>query len=195
MAANTTLDTLIALGDDQIASQFDVIFSSVPSAIGTDANTNDLALRMDQPLDLPQRTFGTYEVFYQGMKIVKTSVLDETDKTIQMTFRVDQGWKTYNALNHWYKAVFDENNGQSNNPNSSAEINNIQTTMTVYAYGANKVIKEQFVYKGVRIKGLDVNSFDPQSGDPLRVTCTFIYTSSQHSSATGAAPTLTPITT
>jgi len=160
-----SLDQILNLGDDQIQSQFSVEFSSIPG--GGDPVT--ISLRMDQEFDPPARETGTYEIWYQGQKIVKTSVVDATEKMFTLNFRIDQEWKTYSALSKWYSMVYDEEEG------TAQEDAVTRTSFICTAYGPNKTPKFRMKYKKVKIKKLKVGTFNNQEGEPLRAEAEFIY--------------------
>ena len=85
----TTIDELLLLGDDQIKSQASVIF--VPSTglsgkIG--AYDDTYSMRMDQSIDLPKVEVGTYEAWYQGKKILKRSIIENTD-TVTKSVKIE----------------------------------------------------------------------------------------------------------
>jgi len=161
-----SIDQLIELGDDQISSQFKLEF---PTGLPGGGNPDNLSMRADQSFDPPERRTGKYSVFYQGQKIEKTNVVEETDKTFELQFRCDQEWDIYNALDSWFKLTYDEENGTASNDADT------RTDMVLRAIGTNKTSKKTIKYVGVKIESIKINEFNHETGDPLRITCNFIY--------------------
>jgi hypothetical protein len=155
------------LSDDQMANQFEVVFTTIPGG----GDTNLLKLRMDRSMDIPERTMATYEIEYQGVKIPKLSAKEDTDKTFTLNFRLDGNWAVYNALNGWFKTGLNENNGSAGTEASN------RTTVVFNAYGTGRAIKYSMTFNGVRIKSIKLETFDMTSAEPSRVECSFIYAS------------------
>lgn len=185
MAVDLNLNQLMALGNDQIMSQFIVRFpNGIPAS---SVNPKLLSLRMDQAFEIPERTYGTYEVHFQGLKIIKSSVTDTTEKKFTLTFRLDGNWQVWDALESWYNATFDDILGVS-----SPEPD-VSTTMTVDFYANKNVAVKTFTFQGVRIFAIKPGGTDPASGDPMRCEAQFIYhklTSSTNTAGTGPEPVL-----
>ena len=160
------LDKILNLGDDQISSQFLVVY---PNGIPGGGDAESLSLRMDQSFDPPQRVTGTYDVWHQGQKVVKTNVVEDTDKTFTLPFRLDQGWNIFDTLNAWYTLVYDEEEGTADNDL------NTRTVMLVQMLGANKDVVKTLRYEGVKIKSIRITELNNESGDPVRIECEFIY--------------------
>lgn len=160
----------LSVADDQMANQFDVVFSSVPVLAGdgsTKASATDLKVRMDRSIDIPEVKVATYDLEYRGMKMPMISQKEDYDKSITLNFRLDDNWRVYNALQSWYSAAFNPNTGVR------GSFSSYSTTMTVTAYGG---ITKTFTFENVRIKSLKLETFDHTSTDPSRVECSFIYT-------------------
>ena len=69
------LNYIIGLGDDQINSQFLFEFTSVPDIVKgfagvTDEDLLNFAARMQGSFAPPARSAATYEVYYQGIKLL-----------------------------------------------------------------------------------------------------------------------------
>jgi hypothetical protein len=167
MATDLNLNQLMALGNDQIVSQFIVRF---PNGIpGSSVNPKLLSLRMDQSFEIPQRTHGTYEIFFQGLKVVKNSVVDQTDKKFTLSFRLDGNWQVWDALNKWYTKTFDDITGVA------APEQDVSCTMLVDFYANKQVAVNTFTFSGVRIVSIKPGNTDPTSGDPMRCEVELIY--------------------
>jgi hypothetical protein len=185
MAVDLNLNQLMALGNDQIMSQFIIRF---PNGIpGSAVNPKLLSLRMDQAFEIPEKTIGTYELHFQGLKVVKNSVTDGTEKKFTVSFRLDGNWQVWDALEAWYDKTFDDILGVS-----SPE-QDVSTTMTVDFYANKNVSIKTFTFTGVRIFALKPGGTDPASGEPMRCEAQFLYhkrTSTTNSSGAGPNPVL-----
>lgn len=160
------IDIMSNMGDDALSNQFNLVF---PTGIPGGGNTDRLSLRMDQSLDPPEQTVNVYDIFYRGLKISKTGTLDETDKTLTFDIRLDQAWGVFDDLNNWLKLVFDFSTGIAM-PDEMTRTNiSIQATDT-----ADKIIKT-ITFKGVKIRGIKISSFDNTTSEPIRVTLNLIW--------------------
>lgn len=159
---------LTALGDDHHVSQYSIIFpNGIPGASGAD--TLSITLRQDQAFAWPSRETATYDVFYQGIKLPKESVVEATDKSFTLAFRLDQDWNVFTAFNAWFSKCFDEAEGTSDTEG------NTRTKMIVQEYGPLKVLKQVGTFDGVKIKSIKPTDNDPAGTDPMRVDVGFIY--------------------
>ena len=155
-----------SLNDDAMSNQFDILFTDgIPG--GGDGNL--LRLRMDKQLDIPERSVEEYTIQYQGIKIPKTSLQEETAKEFVLNFRLDGNWQVYRALNNWYKLVFNESNGSGGTEAST------RVSMIFNSYGAQKQLIFSMRLNGVKIKKIKLETFDMGSAEPARVEATFIY--------------------
>ena len=174
MAVDLNMLQLLDLQGDQIGSQFIIRFTDsaffkalpgIPPAFDPKA----LSLRMDQAWDPPQRTLGTYEIYFQGLKVTKTSIVDQTDKQFQLQFRLDENWNIYQALNAWYRAAFDDIQG------TAAPEKTTRTVMDVEYYGGQEAPVFTQRFQGVKILSVKPGSYDPSSGEPARVDAGFSF--------------------
>lgn len=163
-----SIDKILQLGDDQMASQFQLIF---PNGIPGGGDPDYITYRLDTQFDPPKREVGTYDVWSQGQKVTHTSVTENTTKEFTLPIRLDQGWKAYDALDNWFKLVYDEENGGSRGTNASTRV-----PMVLQALGVGKVVVKQLTWLGVKIKGLKITAWDQQSNEPSKVEADFIYT-------------------
>lgn len=168
MASIIDLNSLITLGDDQISSQYAILwpdgipFSSVDSRL--------LTYRADQSFDLPNREAGTYDTYYQGLKVTKPAFTDQTDKTFMLQFRIDAQWLVHDALENWYNNAFNDITGKVG-PESTN-----RTTMLMQMFnGLSDNPTKTFRWRGVRIKGFKSGSVSPESTDPMRCEAGFMY--------------------
>lgn len=160
--------SLVALGDDQHSASYEIIFpNGIPGASGADLLA--ITLRQDQTFSWPSRESATYDVFYQGIKLPKLSVVEGTDKTFTINFRIDQDWNIFTAFNAWFGKSFDELNGTSDTEA------NTRTTMIVRELGPLKVPKQIGTFTGVKVKSIKPSDNDMQGTDPMRVEVGFIY--------------------
>lgn len=160
-------DTFMNLGNDQLANQFQLIF---PSGIPGGGNNTQICLRMDQSFDPPENTVGVYELIFRGVKIPKTNMLDETTKEFTFDVLIDQQWSVYDDLNNWKMLVYDPIQGTAQAETAT------RTVMLVQALDGSSTVMKTFRFKGVKLKSIKPGTFDNTSGDPLRVTVTFIFT-------------------
>ena len=159
-------DTIMALGDDQLANQFKIIF---PGGIPGGGNTDAISLRMDQSFDPPEDVIERYEIIYKGMKIPKTTKTHGMTKEIQLTVRLDQQWKVFDDLNNWYKLCYD--------PINAVAMPDLMTRTDVIFQaedGQNSVVKN-IRFKGAKIVSSKIESFEHSSTDPSRLTLTLIF--------------------
>lgn len=168
-----SLEEILQLGDDQISSMYIAAFTNLPTSLGI--TDRALSMRMDQPFDPPERNVETYQVWFQGQKVERTSALEGTDKTFQLNFRCDQNWEIYRALNDWYKLVYDE---ETLTPGADAQQGDFanRAIFRIECYGADRsTLFSTHTYRGVKIRSLKPTEFSPESGDPIRIEVGFIY--------------------
>jgi hypothetical protein len=162
----------LSVADDQMANQFDVVFSGLPVASGdgsAKATTTELKLRMDKSIDIPEVKAATYDIEYRGMKMPMVAQKEDFDKTITLNFRLDENWKVFNALQSWYLKAFDPNTGIRGN------FADYSVSLSFNAYRGN-TSKQIITFENIRIKSLKLETFDHGSTDPSRVECSFLYT-------------------
>lgn len=159
-------ETIMGLGDDQMANQFSVIF---PNGIPGADDPTALSLRIDQSIDPPEDSVMVYEIFHKGYKFPKTSMLQETSKEFTVDIRVDQGWKVYNDMRKWADMSYDHSNG------TALPENMARSTVMIQAEDRNQKSVKQISFKYAKPKSVKIQTFDNQSGEPLRITVTFIY--------------------
>lgn len=165
------IDTIVNLPDDQQANQFQISF---PDGIPQGGSGENVALRMDQSIDIPEDTVNVYEIFYKGMKIQKTGTLDESDKTISIPVRIDQQWAVWDDLYAWKNAVFNSNEA-TRLPSSET-----RTTMLIQALDGNDNVVKTHQLNGVQLRGIKVGTYEHGSGDPMRAELNFIFASQEH---------------
>jgi hypothetical protein len=159
-------DAILSLGDDQLANQFSIVF---PNGIPGGGDSNAISLRCDQTFDPPENVINVYELFHKGYKIPKTGMLQETTKEFTIDIRLDQSWKVYDDLQKWVNMSYDHNNGTAL-PEIMA-----RSTVIVQAEDRNQSAIKKIHFKYAKPKSVKIQTFDNQSGDPLRITVIFIY--------------------
>lgn len=164
MAIST--DQILALGDDQIVSQFSIIF---PNGIPGGGDANTISLRCDSQFDPPEDAVNVYEIFRKGFKIPKTGMLQETTKEFTIDIRLDQQWKVYDDMRAWADMSYDHSNGTAL-PESMA-----RSTVIVQAEDRTQSGVKNIIFKYAKPKSVKIQTFDNTSGDPLRITVMFIY--------------------
>ena len=159
-------DQILSLGDDQLASQFSIIF---PNGIPGGGDANAISLRCDQTFDPPEDVVNVYEIFRKGFKIPKTGMLQETTKEFTIDIRLDQAWKVYDDMRKWADMSYDHSNGTAL-PELMA-----RSTVIVQAEDRTQSGVKAISFKYAKPKSVKIQTFDNQSGDPLRITVVFIY--------------------
>lgn len=159
-------ETIMNLGDDQIASQWSIIF---PSGIPGGGDANRVSLRCDQTFDPPDQAVNTYDIFHKGFKITKTGMLQETTKEFTLDIRIDQQWKAYDDLKNWAKMCYDHNNGTAL-PDAMSRV-----PIIIQAEDGSQSAVKQLLFKGCKPKSSKIGTFDNANGEPVRVTMTFIF--------------------
>ena len=163
-----SIETLVSLGSDQVTSQYEIIFpNGIPGAPGADLLK--VTLRQDQTFPWPSREVGTYDIHYQGQKIVKTSVVEQTDKAFTIAFRLDEDWAIFNYFNAWFKKCYDEFYGTADNEA------NTRVPMVIRELGSLKQLKKTATFHGVKMKSIKPSDNDHGGGEAMRVECGFIY--------------------
>jgi hypothetical protein len=164
MAIST--DVILSLGDDQMVSQFSIIF---PNGIPGGGDANAVSLRCDMQFDPPEDTVNVYEIFHKGFKIPKTGMLQETTKEFSIDIRLDQQWKVYDDIRAWADMSYDHSNGTAL-PEIMA-----RSTMIIQAEDRTQSGVKKLIFKYAKPKSVKIQTFDNQGGDPLRITVMFIY--------------------
>lgn len=179
-------DRVNALGDDQLANQYEILFPTGIPFEGLDPE--NLSLRIDQAFDLPGQVVGEIDLYYQGSKVVKLNKSEDTDKRVTFTARIDTKWALYDALNRWLKKVYDPVTGVSvpsalikstiiirnlGNFRAGASVAGVSTF--VDASIGETAMTSDIVLLGVVIKELQLSTFDPGTTDAKRMTITFVF--------------------
>lgn len=162
----SVVEDQIRLGDDALANQFITIF---PSGIPGGGNADAVSLRMDQPFDPPSQVIYTYEIDYKGDKIKKTGRKNDTDKIITISVRIDQNWNIYDDIMRWMKLCYDPVT------NTALSDENTRIPLVIQSIDGDNNIVKNFKYTQCKLFTTKVTSFDPTTGDPLRMELTFIY--------------------
>ena len=163
---------LIRLSDDALNSQYQILF---PKGIPGGGSGDNIALRMDQPISIPREAVGEYEIFYKGRKIVKTNMLEETDKHITLQVRIDQNWAVFEDIKNWKRLVYDPING------TRLPIASISCPIVFQMLDGSQVVKQTCTLTQCVLKEFEVMSFEPQGNDPSRVELNIIYQTSDWS--------------
>lgn len=164
MAIN--VETILNLGDDQMASQYSVIF---PQGIPGGGDATEVALRCDQPIDPPENTVNVYDIFHKGYKFTKTGMLQDTTKEITLDIRLDQDWNVYDTMETWANMSYDHSNGTALSELLA------MSTMIIQAEDKNQDSVKLITFRYVKPKSIKIGSFDPSNGDPMRITVNFVF--------------------
>lgn len=161
-----SVDVIMNLGSDQLANQFQLKF---PNGIPGGGSGENIALRMDQSFDPPEEATGEYEVFYRGVKIMFSNMLDETDKHVTFDVRLDSQWAIFDDLKSWKEMVFNANTG------TAQPQENVRTTLLMEYLNTEGSIAKMCRFSGAILKTIKVQTSEHGSGDPLRLTLNFMY--------------------
>lgn len=165
------IDTIINMGDDQQTNQFQILF---PAGIPFGGSGENVALRMDQSIDIPEDVVNSYDIFYKGMKIPKTGTLDESTKEISIPVRIDQQWAVWDDLYNWKKKVYDSNEG------TRASSEETRTPMIIQALDGSDSVVKTHRFTGVQIKSIKVGAYEHGGSEPMRAELTFIFAAIEH---------------
>lgn len=157
---------LLSTGDNQNASKHQVLF---PAGIPTGGNTEEITLRMDQAFDPPEQGPNSYEIGWNGLKIPKTGSTDASTKEFTITVRIDSQWIVYDALEAWALKTFNPLDGTFGTESETRAPVHLQALDNT-----NSVVKT-LVFDYAKLMKMKIESFDPLSEEPLRVSLTFIY--------------------
>jgi hypothetical protein len=158
-------DNIMNLGNDQLASQFDLTIHGVP----TGGDSENVTLRADMTFQVPEDIVGTYDIYKKGIKITKTSMLTDTDKKFTIEWRVDQDWKTFDVMKKWFDAVYSPITGTAL-PDSM-----VRTNVSCQAVDTQNAVKKVIRFKNAKPVSWQLTAFENNSTDPLRCTMNFIY--------------------
>ena len=141
--------TSLSTANDQMANQFQARFANVP---GTTDSTQ-LTLRVKGSVEPPDNQIATYEVEYQGIKYSMLSAKDDTDKTITITFRLDQNWTVYESLKGWMSNNFNFSTGTTGSSFVNGK-NSTPPTMYIDTFIANKSYSKSIQYDNIRLMSM-----------------------------------------
>ncbi len=161
-----SINDVINLSDDQMASQFQIQF---PNGIPGGGSGDDIALRMDTSLDIPDETVGEYTFYYKGMKVVRPNMIEESPKELLLTVRIDQQWGIFEDIKNWKRLVHDPING-TRLPTAS-----VSTTLLFQALDGSGNVVQTTTFTNVVIKSFKVTSFENEGGDPSRVEMNLLF--------------------
>ncbi len=155
---------LLTLGNDQLSHMHEIIF---PSGIPGGDQAEEISLRADSSFEPPEESVSTYEFSRFGKKVVKTSTFEETAKELTFEVRLDQQWKVYDDLKNWYDNV--------RRAKTTIQMADLRTKLMLRALDSDKAIVKTLIYTDTVLKGLNVSSFDVNTGEPIKLTLNFIY--------------------
>lgn len=160
------VDKVLGLGDDQLASQFIVQF---PEGLPGGGDTDALSLRLDESVDPPEESVGTYDIKFRGMTIPKTNMQEQTSKEVEFIARLDKNWDMYTALRNTYEITYNPVKGTALGDSSARFLVEVQALDT-----ENNVVKT-ISFKNSKIKSLKINTFEHSSEDPTKITFSILY--------------------
>lgn len=159
----------LGLEDDQLDSHFDLIMTNgIPGDFG-EISSKDLCLRIDGGVSLPKKSVDVYKLPFQGTYIMKSKTMDNSEKSINITFRIDREWKIYKAFEKWFYGVFHIERGM--------KISNALTTtdFDIRIYDEKNKVKQVITFTNAFITGLQISDLNYQTGEPLKMTCDFAF--------------------
>ena len=165
-------EELIDLGDEQLKSQFQVLF---PMGIpGSDLNPEELTLRIVDEVPLPEKGVMQYERWVRGIQVILTGGAEETTKEITINIAIDQKWKNFDAINKWCDKSFDPEKGRAGKEKETRVPIIIQALDRVEGDEMPQPVKN-IVFTKAKVKKLAPTGFNNQEGDGMIMALTFIF--------------------
>jgi hypothetical protein len=169
---SVVVDKILGLGDDQLASQFIVLF---PEGLPGGGDVDNLSLRLDESIDPPSEEVGMYNIKYRGMDIPKTNMSEQTSKEIELIARLDGNWEIYKMLRKSFEITYNPVTGTSLGEASSRFLMEVQALN-----GSNDVV-ETLSFKNSKIRTLKISNFGHEEETPAKITFGLIYGSMEPS--------------
>ena len=161
-----SIDAVLQTDDDQLDSQFQVLF---PAGIPGGGSGDNIVIRMDQSVQIPRESVGSYDFFYKGLKITRPNMTDETEKTITLNVRIDQQWAVYDDILNWKRSVHNPITG------TRLSLSDVSTQVLVQALDNEGNIVKTAVFNNCLIKEVEVTPFDHAGLDPSRLEMVLIF--------------------
>lgn len=158
---------LVGAQEDQMQAQFIMIFNQIPGVTGFDEK--NIALRIQDNVDIPERTVSVYDTWYRGIKIPKVGGIQETVKEMTLTVRLDQDWAIYDAFRTWSDNVYNYWEAKRG-PEA-----NTHTNFKLLALNANNDIVKTIIFYRVKIRGMKLSPFNMGEGNPITCELKFIF--------------------
>lgn len=162
-----SIERIMNLNDDQMVNMYDVTF---PNGIPGAEDSEQIALRCDQSVDVPEDAVSDYEIFYKGMKIPMPGKVDESAKEITLTVRLDQQWQVYDDLKNYKEMVYNSNTG------TAMPISVVRTVIAIEANDGQHNVIRTILLRGSFLKSIKITAFEPNGTDPSRLELIFRYT-------------------
>jgi len=161
-----SINEILNLSDDQLNSQYQILF---PNGIPGGGSGDNLVLRMDQAIQIPRESVGEYEIYYKGAKIVRPSMMEDTDKHITIQVRIDQQWTVFEDIKTWKRMVHDPINM------TRLPIATVSCPILFQALDGSQKVVQTCTLSNCVIQQFEVTSFEPNGTDPSRVEMQIIY--------------------
>ena len=161
-----SINEILNLEDDQMSSQFQVLFSA---GIPGGGSGDNIVLRMDQAVQVPWEVVGSYDFYYKGMKITRPNMTDESEKLLTLNVRLDQQWEVFDDLHNWKRSVHNPITG-TRLPLATAST----TVLVQFLDGSGNIVKTA-TFTNVLIKELEVTAFEHAGTDPSRLEMVLIF--------------------
>lgn len=182
--------------EDHLSSQYFTMidFSKVRKldAVLNLLGTSLFMFRQDGEFQVPSLKMSTKQFFYKGMSYSKRIPRDETDKKIDITFRLDKYGVLYKLLHKIYTYSFNYEQGNRESKVSGIAnkyLNLIKSDLEyrmdikVYITSLGEVMAKNpilyatnyFSFQGCQLEDLSIDSFKHDEGNPTKVKATFVY--------------------
>ena len=166
------VDTIYALGDDQMTAHWNLIF---PNGIPTGGSTEEMVMRITD-FDPPEQSIERYEVSYHGLTIEKTGSPSES-KEFTLTIRLKKDWSIYTNMKRWANGGADPETG-ARMADDDLRTTVILQPIDIDENGEEVPTRDPITYKRCKLVGLKLSTFDhTNKTDPMTYTATFIYVS------------------
>ena len=161
-----SIDEILSLNDDQMNTQFQVLF---PNGIPGGGSGDNIVIRMDETVQIPRESVGSYDTYFKGMKITRPNMTDESEKLLTLSVRLDQQWEVFDDLQNWKRSVHNPIKG------TRLPLATVSTGLLVqFLDGSNNIVKTA-VFNNCVIKEIEVSAFEHNGTDPSRLEIVLIF--------------------
>lgn len=166
----TDLFDIYKLGDDQMASHYNILFpEGIPLA--TKDNSNALILRSKE-FKVSGKKLEKYEIIWRGLKFEKTCFTTE-EKKFELEFRIPLTWNVYADLKRWLDGGHDDLTG-GRLPDEALRTTVYLQPINVLPDGTEENSRSAIIYRYVKLDGLGDLTFSHE-GKEMKCVASFIY--------------------